>query len=76
VAIEQMLKIYELLAQRRPGKRHGIEHLALPTPDQLARLAAIGTMAATQTIFLPAWARPSGAPCLSSSTRGPTAYAA
>ena len=35
----QVLKIYELLAQRRPGMRHRIEHLALPTPDQLARLA-------------------------------------
>ncbi|HET9221495.1 MAG TPA: amidohydrolase [Roseiflexaceae bacterium] len=54
VAIEQVLKIYELLEQRRPGMRHRIEHLALPTPDQLARLRAIGTMAATQTVFLPA----------------------
>jgi predicted amidohydrolase YtcJ len=54
VAIEQVLTIYELLAQRRPGLRHRIEHLALPTPDQLARLRAIGTMAATQTVFLPA----------------------
>jgi predicted amidohydrolase YtcJ len=54
VAIEQVLKIYELLAQRRPGKRHRIEHLALPTPEQLARLRAIGAMVATQTVFLPA----------------------
>jgi predicted amidohydrolase YtcJ len=54
VAIEQVLKIYELLEQRRPGMRHRIEHLALPTPDQLARLRAIGAMAATQTVFLPA----------------------
>lgn len=54
VAIEQVLKIYEMLEQRRPGKRHRIEHLALPTPDQLARLAAIRAMAATQTVFLPA----------------------
>jgi predicted amidohydrolase YtcJ len=54
VAIEQVLKIYELLAQRQPGMRHRIEHLALPTPDQLARLHAIGAMAATQTVFLPA----------------------
>jgi predicted amidohydrolase YtcJ len=54
VAIEQVLKIYEMLEQRRPGMRHRIEHLALPTPDQLARLRAIDTMAATQTVFLPA----------------------
>jgi predicted amidohydrolase YtcJ len=54
VAIEQVVKIYELLEQRRPGMRHRIEHLALPTLEQLARLAAIGAMAATQTVFLPA----------------------
>jgi predicted amidohydrolase YtcJ len=54
VAIEQVLKIYELLDQRRSGMRHRIEHLALPTPEQLARLCAIGAMAATQTVFLPA----------------------
>jgi predicted amidohydrolase YtcJ len=54
VAIEQVLKIYELLEQRRPGMRHRIEHLALPTPDQLTRLRAIGAMVATQTVFLPA----------------------
>jgi predicted amidohydrolase YtcJ len=54
VAIEQVLKIYELLEERRPGMRHRIEHLALPTPDQLERLSSIGAMAATQTVFLPA----------------------
>lgn len=54
VAIEQVLRIYELLEQRQPGKRHRIEHLALPTSEQLARLRAIGAMAATQTVFLPA----------------------
>jgi predicted amidohydrolase YtcJ len=54
VAIEQVLKIYELLEQRWPGMRHRIEHLALATPEQLARLRAIGTMVATQTVFLPA----------------------
>jgi predicted amidohydrolase YtcJ len=54
VAIEQVLKIYELLEQRQPGMRHRIEHLALPTPEQLARLRAIRAMAATQTVFLPA----------------------
>jgi predicted amidohydrolase YtcJ len=56
VAIEQVLKTYELLNQRqpRPDLRHRIEHLALPTAGQLARLRAIGAMAATQTVFLPA----------------------
>lgn len=54
VAIEQVLRTYELLARRQPGRRHRIEHLALPTPDQLARLRAIGAMVATQTVFLPA----------------------
>jgi predicted amidohydrolase YtcJ len=54
MAIEQVLKIYELLEERRPSMRHRIEHLALPTLEQLARLSAIGAMAATQTVFLPA----------------------
>ena len=54
VAIEQVLSAYELLAQRKPGKRHRIEHLALPSPAQLARCYALGVMAATQTVFLPA----------------------
>ena len=54
VAIEQVLKTYELLARRQPGRRHRIEHLALPTSGQLARLRAIGAMVATQTVFLPA----------------------
>jgi predicted amidohydrolase YtcJ len=56
VAIEQVLKIYELLGERqpRPDLRHRIEHLALPKEDHLARLDAIGAMVATQTVFLPA----------------------
>jgi predicted amidohydrolase YtcJ len=53
-AIEQVLQTYELLAQRAPGQRHRIEHLALPTDDHLRRCAALGVMAATQTVFLPA----------------------
>ena len=54
VAIAQVLKIYELLEERRPGMCHRIEHLVLPSPDQIARRRAIGAMAATQTVFLPA----------------------
>jgi predicted amidohydrolase YtcJ len=56
VAIEQVLRTYELLQRRqpRPGLRHRIEHLALPTDEQLRRLQALGVMIATQTVFLPA----------------------
>jgi predicted amidohydrolase YtcJ len=56
VALEQVISIYELLHERdpQPGLRHRIEHLALPTPDHLARCARLGVMAATQTVFLPA----------------------
>ncbi len=56
VALEQIILIYELLHERdpRPDLRHRIEHLALPTPDHLARCAKLGVMAATQAVFLPA----------------------
>jgi predicted amidohydrolase YtcJ len=54
VAIEQVITAYELIAERKPGKRHRIEHLALPSAEQLARCHALGVMAATQTVFLPA----------------------
>jgi predicted amidohydrolase YtcJ len=56
IALEQVISIYELLHQRqpRPGLRHRIEHLALPTPEHLQRCARLGVMAATQTVFLPA----------------------
>lgn len=56
VALEQVISIYELLHERdpQPGLRHRIEHLALPTPEHLARCARLGVMAATQTVFLPA----------------------
>lgn len=56
VALEQVIRIYELCQARnpRPGLRHRLEHLALPTADHLARCAKIGVMAATQTVFLPA----------------------
>jgi len=56
-ALEQVIGIYELVNARKPEARlrHRIEHLALPTKDHLRRLAAIGAMAATQTVFLPAF---------------------
>lgn len=56
VALEQVIRIYELVHERdpRPALRHRIEHLALPTPEQLERCARLGVMAATQAVFLPA----------------------
>ncbi len=56
VALEQVIRIYELINERqpRPNLRHRIEHLALPTPEHLRRCASLGVMVATQTVFLPA----------------------
>ncbi len=56
VALEQVIRTYELINERqpRPDLRHRIEHLALPTPEHLQRCAKLGVMAATQTVFLPA----------------------
>jgi predicted amidohydrolase YtcJ len=54
LAIAQVLHAYELIAGRAPGKRHRIEHLALPSAEQLALCRRLGVMAATQTVFLPA----------------------
>jgi hypothetical protein len=52
VAIETVLRVYEALYQTGPGPRHRIEHLGLPTPDQLTRLQAAGIIAVPQTIFI------------------------
>ncbi len=56
VALEQVISVYELLNHRdpRPDLRHRIEHLALPTPDQLQRCRNLGVMAATQSVFVSA----------------------
>jgi len=56
-ALEQVISVYEMVNARKPEPRlrHRIEHLALPTKDHLRRLAAIGAMTATQTVFLPAF---------------------
>jgi len=49
-AIEQVLDVYEALGAG--PVRHRIEHLGLPTPDQLTRAARLGVIAAPQTIFV------------------------
>jgi predicted amidohydrolase YtcJ len=49
-AIEQVLRVYEALPPT--AIRHRIEHLGLPTPDQLTRAARLGVIAAPQTIFV------------------------
>jgi hypothetical protein len=56
VTIEQVLSTYEKLHQRKPntGLRHRIEHLGLPSADQLARCKAIEVIAVPQTVFLAA----------------------
>lgn len=56
VALEQVIRVYELINERRPQPelRHRIEHLALPTHEHLQRCAQLGVMVATQTVFLPA----------------------
>ena len=54
VALDQVIGVYEILNQRKPGLRHRIEHLGLPTADHLRRLKAIEAIAVPQTVFLPA----------------------
>jgi predicted amidohydrolase YtcJ len=55
VAIDQVLRVYEALADG--PMRHRIEHFGLPTDDQLARAASRGVIAAPQTIFVQALGR-------------------
>jgi predicted amidohydrolase YtcJ len=52
VAIEQMLDIYESLGSHPRGYAHRIEHFGLPSGEQLRRAAALGVIAAPQTIFI------------------------
>ncbi len=54
VALDQVISVYEILSQRKPGLRHRIEHLGLPTAEHLRRLKAIDAIAVPQTVFLPA----------------------
>jgi predicted amidohydrolase YtcJ len=54
VAIDQVLTAYETLHQRKPGLRHRIEHLGLPSAEHLRRCQALDVIAVPQTVFLPA----------------------
>jgi hypothetical protein len=56
-SIEQVLSAMEkaLRAHPRTDHRHRIEHLELPTLNQLHRLARAGIMAAMQPAFIPAF---------------------
>jgi hypothetical protein len=56
-AIEQVLWAMEkaLRAFPREDHRHRIEHLELPTYNQIARMAAAGIMASMQPAFIPAF---------------------
>lgn len=58
VAIEVVLSVYEALYRNSPQPiKHRIEHLGLPTPDQLQRIRKAGIIAVPQTIFLYALGR-------------------
>jgi hypothetical protein len=56
-SIEQVLWAMEkaLRAYPRKDHRHRIEHLELPTYNQIARMAAAGIMASMQPAFIPAF---------------------
>jgi predicted amidohydrolase YtcJ len=56
-SIEQVLWAMEkaLRAHPRSDHRHRIEHLELPTRNQIARMAKAGIMAAMQPAFIPAF---------------------
>jgi len=56
-SIEQVLWAMEkaLKAHPRENHRHRIEHLELPTLNQIARMAAAGIMASMQPAFIPAF---------------------
>jgi hypothetical protein len=55
IALEQVISTYEKLYRAHPSDvRHRIEHVGLPAPGHLARMAAMQTFAVPQTVFLPA----------------------
>ena len=56
-SIEQVLWAMEkaIRAFPRPDHRHRIEHLELPTANQIRRMAAAGIMASMQPAFIPAF---------------------
>ena len=51
-AIEQVLCAYESLKAHPLGFAHRMEHVGLPSADQLARMAKANVLAVTQPIFL------------------------
>jgi len=57
LAIEEALSACEL-ASVGPEGRHRIEHLELPTPDQLDRMARLGLVASMQPNFVARWSGP------------------
>lgn len=56
-AIARVLAAYEALGPDGPRRRHRIEHLALPDPDQLRRAARLKIVAVPQTVFIPSLGR-------------------
>ncbi len=52
VALDQVIGVYEELHRRKPGLRHRIEHLGLPSADHLRRLKAINAIAVPQSVFI------------------------
>jgi predicted amidohydrolase YtcJ len=56
-AIDRVLSGYESLGPEVAGRRHRIEHLGLPDPDQLRRAARLGLVAVPQTAFIPSLGR-------------------
>lgn len=57
-ALDQVIGAYETLYREHPSDlRHRIEHLGLPSPDHLQRVAAMNVIAVPQTVFLPALGR-------------------
>lgn len=54
IALEQVISTYEILHERKPGLRHRVEHVGLPTPDHLRRLKAVDAIAVPQTVFVAA----------------------
>jgi predicted amidohydrolase YtcJ len=56
VALDQVIGIYEALDKREPrsDSPFRLEHMALPTPQHLARCRKLGVMVATQPVFLSA----------------------
>jgi predicted amidohydrolase YtcJ len=57
VALDQVIGAYEAVHQRKPGLRHRVEHLGLPSADHLRRLKAIDAIAVPQTVFVHALGR-------------------